>query len=239
MAVAKTYEKMDIQGEPFKESGRMYVNVLAPKGIKKVRWYTDAEYRRMYPEAVKVRADFNARHAFGFRDEGFITIYKGDEDVIRAWAQEQWPPKAWYNTIFHFYTPGFMPVDNIPASIIPIQLKWDEVKMNDIMIKPYDEVEKYVMARIGNLVSNTSKFQGAKDEWLIKEVTVRENKAREDHFGEKHTHTLVDAEGNTYVWETGTKNYPCNTTISLKMKVKDHKEINGENVTVVWYCKEV
>ena len=42
MAVAKTYEKMALVGEPFQENGKMYVNVQAPKGIKKVRWYSDA-----------------------------------------------------------------------------------------------------------------------------------------------------------------------------------------------------
>ena len=43
MAVAHSYEKFEIKGEPFKESGRWYVNVMAPKGLKKVRWYSDAE----------------------------------------------------------------------------------------------------------------------------------------------------------------------------------------------------
>ena len=38
MPVAKTYAKMELSGEPFKENGRMYVNVIAPKGLKKVRW---------------------------------------------------------------------------------------------------------------------------------------------------------------------------------------------------------
>ena len=57
MAVAKTYAHMKVEGEPFKENGRMYVNVIAPKGIKKVRWYSDAEYRRMYPESGRRRTD--------------------------------------------------------------------------------------------------------------------------------------------------------------------------------------
>ena len=39
MAVAKTYAKMEISGEPFMENKRMYVNVISPKGLKKVRWY--------------------------------------------------------------------------------------------------------------------------------------------------------------------------------------------------------
>ena len=41
MAVAKTYEKMALVGEPFQENGRMYVYVAAPNGQKKVRWYSE------------------------------------------------------------------------------------------------------------------------------------------------------------------------------------------------------
>ena len=48
MPVAKTYESLEMQGEPFKENGRMYVNVMTSKGLKKVRWYSDNEYQRMY-----------------------------------------------------------------------------------------------------------------------------------------------------------------------------------------------
>ena len=68
---------------------------------------------------------------------------------------------------------------------------------------------------------------------------VREKKSRDSRYGEKHTYVLMDAENNTYVWETNTKDYAINVAVSLKMKVKEHKEINGEKVTVVWYCKEV
>ena len=78
MAVAKTYAKMEISGEPFMENKRMYVNVISPKGLKKVRWYSDAEYHRMYPGEVTENGkhdimDFNARFVFGFGDAGYIT----------------------------------------------------------------------------------------------------------------------------------------------------------------------
>lgn len=238
MPTAKTYANMKIEGEPFKENGHMYVYVLAAKSKKKVRWYTDAEYQRMYPDATPVSI-MNAKYAFGFRDEGFITIYRGDEDAIRDWAQAEWPPKVWYNLIFRFYTPGFMPVENVPDGITPIKLTWNEVKFNDIQMKAYDEVEKYVMDKIAPVGRTTSSFQGTKDEWLEKEVVIRENKTSDTHFGEKHTHTMCDAQGNTYIWETGSKNIARNVAVRLKMKVKEHKEINGEKCTIVWYCKVI
>ena len=63
--------------------------------------------------------------------------------------------------------------------------------------------------------------------------------SKENHFGTKHTYTLEDSEGNLYVWETGARDYPTNASVSLKMKVKEHKEINGEQCTIVWYCKQI
>ena len=52
MPVAKTYAKCEIEGEVFIENKRAYVNVKTAKGLKKVRWYSDAEYKRMYPDVI-------------------------------------------------------------------------------------------------------------------------------------------------------------------------------------------
>lgn len=238
MPTAKTYANMKIEGEPFKENGRMYVNVVVPKGLKKVRWYSEAEYKRMYPEAIPA-SNFNARNAFGFGDNGFITIYQGKEDEVCAWARAEWPPKAYYNTTFHFYTPSDIPVENVPDTITPIKLTWDEVKVNDTQMKSHEEVNKYVMDKIIPAGLSKSQYQGAENEWLEKEVVVVENKTSETHFGEKHIHSMYDAEGNKYIWETGAKSLACDVAVKLKMKVKAHKEINNEKCTIVWYCKVI
>ena len=236
MPVAKTYEKMEIQGEPFVENKRMYVYVLAPKGPKKVRWYSDAEYQRMYPQAVIEHnvMDFNGKHVFGFEETGYITIYKGSN--VEEWANED-RSNIRYNCTFGFYTPGRLTTPNLTDEIEAVQLKWEEVAADEIRMRTHEEVKKIIAAKLGT-VSN-SEYQGQENDWLEKEVTIRENKSHEDHFGEKHTHIMVDTEGNTYVWETGTKNIACGETIHLKMKVKTHKEIKGEKVTVVWYCKVI
>ena len=236
MAVAKTYEKMTLVGEPFQENGKMYVNVQAPKGQKKVRWYSDAEYRRMYPNAVKNDImDFNARHAFGFGPEGFITIYQGRN--LEDWADAEHDHLR-FNCTFGYYTPGRLELPNLIDGITPVKLTWDEVAAEGNKMKPHEEVHKYVMSLL-NPNNDVSQYQGNKDEWLQKEVTVRAKKSADSRYGTKHTYTLADAEGNIYIWETGAKDYTLDATVSLKMKVKEHKEINNEKVTVVWYCKEV
>ena len=236
MPVAKTYATFAIDGEPFKENGRMYVNVITPKSIKKVRWYTDAEYKRLYPD-VTVENDimnFNARHAFGFDEKGYILIYKGK--IVEEWAETD-RTNIWFNLTFGYYTPSKFEQPNLTDGIEAIKLQWKDVVAHYDKMKPHEEVKKIVAAMLHE--ESRSEFQGEIDSWLQKTVTIREKKSKDSHFGTKHTYTLEDSEGNTYIWETGAKDYPIAQTVSLKMKVKEHKEINNKKITVVWYCKEV
>ena len=241
MAVAKTYAKMEISGEPFMENKRMYVNVVTPKGLKKVRWYSDAEYRRMYPEEVNGNnqhniMDFNARHVFGFGPAGYITIYRGSQTQLEE-CFETHHESFRRNLTFGIYTPSRLNLCNLPDGISPVILKWEEVMDHDDRMKPHEIVQKIVAAKLGTL--SQSRYQGAVNEWLQKEVKVAKKTSKESHFGTKHTYTLEDAEGNNYIWETGAKDYTCGQAVSLKMKVKEHKEVRNEKITVVWYCKEV
>lgn len=238
MPVAKTYAKYPIEGNIFKESGRNYVNVKTAKGLKKVRWYSDAEYKRMYPNEIVERdiMDFDARSAFGFDEEGYITLYKGHN--VEEWAEND-RRNIRYNLTFLYYTPGGMTLPKLDEGIEPIQLDWKDVAAKGNRMKPHEEVRKYVDKLLLLEDACKSNYQGSEDQWLQKTVTIREKKKDETRFGTAYTYFMADAEDNTYVWKTGTKNYTNNQTISLKMKVKEHKEINGEKCTVVWYCKEV
>jgi hypothetical protein len=141
MPVAKTYEHMEIQGEPFKENGRMYIIVITSKCPKKVRWYTDTEYHRMYPEIEEKKndvMDFNARHAFGFGELGYITIYKGNNILIENWAEED-RTNLRYNLTFLYYTPSKLEVPYTPEGIEPIRLMWEEVMDHDDRMKSYKD----------------------------------------------------------------------------------------------------
>ena len=238
MPVAKTYSNMEIQGEPFEENKRLYVNVLTPKGIKKVRWYSDVEYARMYPNEPKENdlMDFDARHAFGFREGGYIMLYRANEAELEDFVSAH-RESFWRNLTFGYYTPSHIAVPELPTSIVAIKLNWTDVMAHDTRMRPHEEVAKIVAAKIGT--TSNSQYQGQVNTWLQKEITVKSKKTNETHFGDKHIYMLADAEGNTYMWETGAKDYPLNQVVSLKMKVKEHKEVNGVSTTVVWYFKEV
>lgn len=245
MPTARSYDRYSLDGEPFKENGRMYVYVMMPNGNKKVRWYTEAERAAQDRKAgiepeKRDMMDFNARHVFGFGPLGYITIYKASSQKILEDFVDSHLESFRYNLTFQYFTPSRIAVPELPEGIEPIQLKWEEVMDHDDRMKPHEEVAKLINHIISpNVEESHSTYQGQENEWLEKEVSIKENIAREDHFGEKHTHFMRDAEGNTYVWETSTKNFEVGMAIKLRMKVKAHKEINGEKCTVVWYCRVI
>lgn len=241
MPTARSYDRYSLDGEPFKENGRMYVYVMTLTGNKKVRWYTDAERAAQDRKAgiepqKKDLMDFDARAAFGFEDEGYITIYKGRN--VEEWAEND-RRNIYYNNTFLYYTPGGLTLPTLSDGIIPIKLSWNEVVDHGTKMKSHEEVRKYVDCLLAMDKTGASQYQGNKDEWIQKTVKVRKKESRDSRYGTKYTYSLEDAENNTYIWETGAKDYPCDTTVSLKMKVKEHKEVNGEKCTVVWYCKEI
>ena len=240
MAVAKTYERMEIQGEPFKENGRMYVNVRAHSGLKKVRWYSDAEYARMYPNAQQKSdiMDFDARYAFGFRDAGFITIYNGTAAALDRFVETN-RQQVRRNLTFGCYTPSYIETPVCPPEIETYVLKWDEVKDHDNRMKDHELVSKYISKIFNKNLNFNSAFQGEIGTWIERDIVISNNELITNHFGEKHIHSMIDANGNVYKWETGTKDYEVGTARKLKMKAKEHKDMNGLHVTIVWYCKEV
>jgi hypothetical protein len=104
-AVAKSYMRCDIMGEPFKQNGRMYVTIETPTGaMKNVRWYTDAEWARMYPNEDISVAKANSRTILGFGEAGYITIYYGDTYKNLDWFKAE--PECRYHKIWGWYTPS-------------------------------------------------------------------------------------------------------------------------------------
>lgn len=282
MAVAKSYEKMEIIGEPYsydKDPKKLYIKVKGPchrcggsgnysynpmdgtrclacRGcgyeVKEVRWYTDkqrealdrAAEKRAAAKAVKQeerRVKFAARNAFGFGEAGFITIFQGDQKVLNEWAHETDPCRARYNTLFGWFCPSTLPIENLPESVKPMRLEWDMVR------NPEDEEnltmreDEYVISLVNFLTSVPSKstYQGEIGNWIQKDVTVTKNIAVDSRYGDSHMHILEDADENVYVWTTASKNYSEGIELHLKMKVKDYKEYKGVKQTIVYYCKEV
>ena len=79
MPVAKSYKDLPRLCEPFEANGKMYVKVQTKSGSEKlIRWYTEQEYKRMYPDkVVKKKRIRSVKDVLGF-EKGYITIFKGN-----------------------------------------------------------------------------------------------------------------------------------------------------------------
>lgn len=283
MPTAKSYENMEIVGEPFESEGKMYVRVKGKcprcggsghysfnpmdgticfqclgSGIQAmdVRWYTEGQRASMDKAAEKRaaakaektearRVKFAARNAFGFGDAGYITLYKGNEEVISDFftsftIDEKGHRAAWYSTVFHWYTPSKLWIpENLPEGIEAVRLNWDDVRdetdEENLQMRDKEEVSKFVQTLLYG--ESKSQYQGEKDDWLEHDVTIKRNIAVSSSYGDSHMHIMEDADGNVYVWTTASKSLEEGKTVHLRMKVKDHKEYQGTKQTIVYYCK--
>ena len=98
--VAKSYQSLNVITEPYLKNKRMYILVETKSGKEKeIRWYTNQEYAKMYPEEKKDKTKDpyykSQKYVLGF-DEGYIWILKNpteenEESQEEAAAEETAP----------------------------------------------------------------------------------------------------------------------------------------------------
>lgn len=240
MPVAKSYQELEIVGDVFISSGRQYVNVKLKSGkLKTVRWYTDAEYRKMYPEAVAVARSADPfsksqKEVLGFT-KGYITIFKGDTyseiDWFRASIARYTRWWGWY-----IISTEEVPAD-LPEGITPIQLPWELVGQEDGNLKPEHLVKEAVESIIYE--ESESEFQGAIGERLDLYLTVERTIELDGSYGRSTMHIMRDDCGNLFVWTTASKSWSAGTEHHIKGTVKDHRKYKGEKQTVLTRCLTV
>ena len=242
MAVAKSYQELEIVGDVFVSSGRQYVNVKLKSGkIKTVRWYTDSEYRKMYPETVASAASDPSdpyykpqKEVLGFT-KGYITIFKGDTYSEIDWFRASIARYArWWG--WYIISTEEIPED-LPAGIEPIQLPWDLVGQEDGNLKPEHLVKEAVESIIYD--ESDSEYQGAIGERLELFLTVERTIELENNFGHSIMHLMRDDCGNLYVWTTASKSWPAGSEHHIRGTVKDHRTYKNEKQTVLTRCLEV
>jgi hypothetical protein len=240
MPVAKSYQELEIVGDVFVSSGRQYVNVKLKSGkLKTVRWYSDAEYRKMYPEAVAVARSTDPfsksqKEVLGFA-KGYITIFKGDTyseiDWFRASIARYTRWWGWY-----IVSTEEVPTD-LPEGITPIQLPWELVGQEDGNLKPEHLVKEAVESIIYE--ESESEFQGAIGERLDLYLTVERTIELDGSYGRSTMHIMRDDCGNLFVWTTASKSWSAGTEHHIKGTVKDHRKYKNECQTVLTRCLEV
>lgn len=158
MAVAKTYQSWKTQGTPFEENKKCYIIVINPKtgAQKKVRWYTDREYAKMYNEPYV--SSFDPREPWGFGDERYVTIFSGDKRAIQDFFVSH-PRVARYNTILQWFIPSSLPVPaDWPEGVYPVTLPWSCISTND-KVRDYEEVKKIINELIGAEIHPYNPFE--------------------------------------------------------------------------------
>ena len=239
--VAKSYQNMEIVHEPFQKNGRMYVEVKTSKGtIKQVRWYTETEYAKMYPEdkTDKSKDPYYKpqKYVLGF-DKGYITIFRGVKEEHEEWFNQSICRFArWWG--WYVISTEEVPKD-LPEGVEPVKLYWDPMGNE----KEYLKEEKVVLAHVQATlypIKSTSISQGKIGDRIERVLTIEENIEIENkRFNSKsNIHYMRDSEGNLYMWKTSAKNWPTGTSKTVRGTVKDFDTYKGENVTILTRCIE-
>lgn len=240
MPVAKSYQSLEIIGDAFVSSGRQYVNVKLKSGkLKTVRWYSDAEYRKMYPEAPAVDRSADPyyksqKEVLGFT-KGYITIFKGDTYAEIDWFRASIARYArWWG--WYIISTEEVPVD-LPAGIEAIRLPWESVGQDSGELKPESLVKEAVEALIYE--SGTSEFVGEIGEQIELTLTVIRAIKIENDYGHSIIHIMEDDCGNVYVWITAAKNWSEGSVKTVRSTVKDHQIYKNTKQTVLTRCMEI
>ncbi len=239
MPVAKSYTGLPVVEGPYQANGRMYCKIRQQNGtLKQVRWYSDAEYNRMYPEekvavaAAPVRS--TQREALGFQ-KGYITIFKGDTYGNLEWFKRSIARYCkWWG--WYIVSTDEVPA-NLPTSVSPVQLPWALVGKEDGTLLP----EHLIAAAIEPLLyeASPSEYVGAIGERLELNLVVRKVIEVSGAFGISTMHIMEDENKNVFVWTTTAKSWLEGSEHKIRGTVKDHRIYRNCKQTVLSRCQEV
>lgn len=237
--VAKSYQNLEIVGEPFSSKGRLYIQVKTKGGIfKTVRWYSEKEYMKMYPNDTIVEKDNFKRiktqkETLGF-EKGYITIFKGNTYEDKEYFQMS---TARYNRWWgwYFISTDELPND-IPEDVEPITLPWEIVGNENGTLKNEDEV----IAAVESLIydPDISEYQGKIGERLELFLTVEKTITLDSYYGQSILYTMRDNNQNIFIWITASKTIHLeeNNIYHLRGTVKEHKKYKNQKQTVLSRC---
>lgn len=237
MPVAKSYAMLTIEEGPYTINGRQYCKVRQKNGgLKQVRWYSDAEYARMYP-GVQVTAETanwkTQREMLGF-DKGYITIFKGDTYSCSEWFKRS---IARYCKWWGWYIVSTEELPELPAGITPVQLPWEAVGKEDGSLIADGLLTKAVEPYLYE--ATTSEFVGEIGERLDLMLTIKKAIEVNGAFGSSTIHIMEDEYGNEFMWSTAAKSWTEGTVKHVRGTVKDHRIYRNSKQTVLTRCVEV
>ena len=234
--VAKSYQSLEIVGDVFSSSGRHYVNVKLKSGkIKTVRWYSDSEYHKMYPdEPVAATPSRSVKEALGFT-KGYITIFKGDTYSHLEWFQQS---IARYTKWWGWYIVSTeeVPTD-LPKDLETIVLPWELVGNDDGKLKSENDIQKEIERLIYD--EGVSEFVGTIGDRLELTLTITQAIELKNSFNNSIMHIMEDDCGNVFVWTTASKHWSEGTVKTIRGTLKDHSVYKNVKQNILTRCMEV
>ncbi len=238
--VAKSFQNMEIIGEPFVSNNRKYVTVKNAKTGKtrQVRWYSESEYAKLYPGEIAVSASpdpitGSQKDALGF-DKGYITIFKGVTEDHEPWFRKSIARYArWWG--WYIISTAEVPAD-LPANIEPVVLPWDLVGNDNGVLKPIDKVNEGVESIL--YTPTNSKHIGIIGERLTLDVIVEKAEILTSYYGRSFMYHLRDEDDNLFIWTTNAKEWDVGTHHHIKGTVKTHAIVHNDKRTILTRCVE-
>lgn len=240
MAVAKSYQELNILCEPYQKNGRAYVKVKTKSSSEKeVRWYTDAEYAKMYPDAAPAAAGDTGRPWWGPQKDvlgfqkGYIWILQDPTEEAEEWLLLNGHPHS--TRFWDRYVKSEEGPIETPFHIKLVKLNWEDVGEPDGYLKPDDEVTRAVdEARYGR---TETYWAGQVGDRIDKVLSVLKKAKKETPWGHQVDHIFQDAEGNQYEWITTAKDLEIGATYQVKGTVKELLTKKGRKITNLTRCR--
>ena len=241
MPVAKSYQGLEIVQGEYKKNGKSYVIVKTKSGgLKQVRWYTNEEYAKMYPDVQgnKSKDPYYRpqKYVLGF-EKGYITIFRGVKEEHEEWFKQSICRFArWWG--WYVISTQEVPKD-LPSGVEPVRLYWDPMGNEEEWLREESVVKAHVYATLYPK-NSTSQPQGQEGQRLEVVLTIEENIVEENkRFNStSYIHYMRDAKGNLYKWKTAARNWAVGASKKVRGTVKDYDTYKGEVVTVLTRCIE-
>lgn len=240
--VAKSYQGLQIVKDEFKVNGKSYVVVKTKLGtLKQVRWYSDSEYAKMYPEEVKVNKTKDPfwrtqKDVLGF-EKGYIYVYKC-YDLDHEWFNKNAVCRFARHFGWYSRSTDEVPAD-IPAGYQAIKLLWEQVGNSDENLKSEAEIVK-VIKSLSAAPRSSAPFvpQGSIGERLERHLKIigKHTDTNPRYNRNTYTYEFEDADGNLYKWKTQAKDWSVGATYHLRGSVKEYE---NEEFTVLTRCMEI
>lgn len=236
--VAKSYQNFEIITEPYNVDGRMYVDVKSPKGVtKRVRWYTDAQYAKMYPNEVDVVKKLKTLKEINGFSTGSIVIFYGENTYDnKEWFKEQ---GARYNNYFGWYMPDGKEFDeNLPEGTKTAIVNWTDVAVSDDKFKPEKQIKDFIDSLIYE--PDESEFYGEVGERVDIEIKVEKIISIEGYYGLSTLYSMRDKKNNCFIWITTSKiQMKEGENYKLRGTIKEHKTYKNIKQNILTRCRLV